>query len=85
MLVLGVVLVGGGLFYVNYWIYHPIGAGPAGPAVAKAPFQAVWTERKIVLLGFGDSITAATGLLPVEVTLTCWLPILRVTSPRCRG
>ncbi len=58
------VLVGGTLFYVYFWLTHPMGSGPASPAVAAAPFEEVWTEREVILLGFGDSITAGFGASP---------------------
>lgn len=40
---------------------HPIGSGPARPAVDLRPFERIWSTRKIVLLGLGDSITAGYG------------------------
>jgi lysophospholipase L1-like esterase len=40
---------------------HPIGEGPAGPPVDPAPFKHVWSQRDVVLLGLGDSITAGFG------------------------
>jgi lysophospholipase L1-like esterase len=39
-----------------------MGTGPAGPPVACEPFQAVWSERKILLLAIGDSVTAGFGV-----------------------
>lgn len=49
-----------------YWFYlaRPEGSGPAGPQVPPEAFQAVWSERKILLLGLGDSITAGFGMEP---------------------
>lgn len=61
LLMIGGVLVGGCVFYVSFWLTHPIGSGPAGPTVDKQAFQEVWSEQKVVLLGFGDSITAGYG------------------------
>jgi len=61
IILLGIVLIGGSAFYVNYWLYHPMGEGPAGPPVASAPFEEIWSERPVVLLGFGDSIIAGYG------------------------
>jgi lysophospholipase L1-like esterase len=47
---------GAGVFlYFN--IYFSEGNGPAGPAVPAEPFARKWSERKVVLLGIGDSIT----------------------------
>lgn len=49
------------MFYVNYFLLRPIGNGPAGPAVPAEPFQTVWTEKRVHLVGIGDSITAGLG------------------------
>lgn len=70
LLVIGVILIAGTLGYLQYfatfrfWIPPPVGAGPAGPAVAKEPFERKWTERQVVLLGVGDSVTAGFGASP---------------------
>ncbi|MHC4232242.1 MAG: SGNH/GDSL hydrolase family protein [Planctomycetota bacterium] len=40
---------------------RPFGSGPAGPAVAAAPFENAWSEKEIVFLGVGDSITRGYG------------------------
>ncbi|MCL2743831.1 MAG: SGNH/GDSL hydrolase family protein [Planctomycetaceae bacterium] len=47
-----------------YWFYlaRPVGAGPAGPSVSGEQFQQVWSERNVLLLGWGDSITAGFGM-----------------------
>ncbi|HVX60029.1 MAG TPA: SGNH/GDSL hydrolase family protein [Pirellulales bacterium] len=50
-----------GLGYRHFWLARPIGAGPAGPSVSREPFETVWSERPVLLLGFGDSITAGFG------------------------
>ncbi len=50
--------------YIEFHFHLPEGSGPAGPAVAAAPFDHVWTERKILLLGVGDSVTAGFGASP---------------------
>ena len=39
----------------------PMGSGPAGPAVPAEPFERVWHEGDVVLLGLGDSITRGFG------------------------
>lgn len=70
LLAIGAVAVGGLFFHLTYtatfrfWIPLPIGSGPAGPAVDPAPFAAVWTDRPVVLLGLGDSVTAGFGASP---------------------
>lgn len=54
----------GGLGYRHYWYARPIGSGPAGPAVPGARFEQVWSERDVLLLGFGDSVTQSYGASP---------------------
>lgn len=60
----GLLCIGGACFYVYFWLYHPIGSGPAGPAVDRKPFEEVWSEREVVLIGFGDSIAQGYGASP---------------------
>lgn len=50
--------------YVHFYLYLPMGSGPAGPAVAEEPFQEVWTQRQMLLVGLGDSVTAGLGSSP---------------------
>ncbi|TWT63408.1 SGNH/GDSL hydrolase family protein [Rubinisphaera italica] len=64
LLVFGGILVGCVGFYVFFWLTHPIGSGPAGPDVNREAFEEVWSEQDVVLLGFGDSITAGYGASP---------------------
>ena len=67
VLILAAVLVAAPTLYV-VWRVHlatrelPVGTGPAGPAVASTAFTGVWTERPVVLLGLGDSITRGYGV-----------------------
>lgn len=61
ILVSGALLIVLAVFYVRYFIARPIGTGPAGPDVPAAPFEATWTDRPVVLLGIGDSVTAGLG------------------------
>jgi lysophospholipase L1-like esterase len=49
------------LGYIRYYIARPIGAGPAGPTVASEPFDHPWSDRQVLLLGIGDSVTAGLG------------------------
>jgi len=49
-------LVVAGILYFN--VYLPQGKGPAGPQVPAEPFKHVWSEKKAVLYGIGDDITA---------------------------
>jgi lysophospholipase L1-like esterase len=59
-------LIGAGLLlsvaaYIEFHFHLPEGSGPAGPAVSGKPFEHVWSERKVLLLGVGDSVTAGFG------------------------
>lgn len=47
--------------YNTLFLSRPIGQGPAGPKVDAADFATVWSERSVMLLGIGDSITAGLG------------------------
>ena len=48
-------------FYIEYKFKRPIGNGPAGPAVNVEHFRKPWTNRKVQVVGIGDSITAGLG------------------------
>jgi lysophospholipase L1-like esterase len=65
---LGIVLVAAAIAYHRFWLARPVGEGPAGPAVPVAPFQGVWTERPVLLLGIGDSVTAGLGASRPELS-----------------
>ena len=56
----GIALVAA-LLFINYRFHLPVGTGPAGPPVAAKPFEKPWSERKVVLVGMGDSVTAGFG------------------------
>lgn len=53
------------LLAVATWIHfrfaRPVGSGPAGPAVARESFAKPWGDRKVFLLGLGDSVTQGLG------------------------
>lgn len=61
ILLVGSVLIVLAACYIHYWLYLPMGAGPAGRAVPIEHFQTPWTERKVLLVGIGDSVTAGLG------------------------
>ena len=61
LLGIGALLIALAALYVHFYLYHPIGAGPAGPQVPSEPFKQIWTNRKILLVGIGDSVTAGLG------------------------
>lgn len=57
-----------GLFggYVGWRLYNavrirPMGEGPAGPAIAAEAFKQPWSDKPIVFLGIGDSVTRGLG------------------------
>ncbi len=62
LLVLGGVAVAAALFVREYYFSHPVGSGPAGPAVDPSGFAQPWTNRPVLVLGLGDSITAGFGV-----------------------
>lgn len=59
-----VLVLGGGLIYRHYWYARPVGAGPAGPTVDRQPFEQPWSQRDVLLVGIGDSVTAGYGASP---------------------
>jgi lysophospholipase L1-like esterase len=40
---------------------QPVGTGPAGPPVPRAAFSKPWTDREVLLIGLGDSVTKGFG------------------------
>ena len=58
---LGMVAVAGALFVREFFFSHPVGSGPAGPDVDPSGFAKPWTNRPVLVLGLGDSITAGLG------------------------
>jgi lysophospholipase L1-like esterase len=61
VLLAGMVLIGGTAAGLFFKLARPVGAGPAGPAVDHSLFATPWTGRRILLVGFGDSVTAGFG------------------------
>jgi hypothetical protein len=61
LLLAGLLLVAGALGYRHFYLSRPVGTGPAGPAVPREPFARVWTGRRVLLLGVGDSVTEGYG------------------------
>jgi lysophospholipase L1-like esterase len=61
ILFVGLLLCGAGWAYVELFLRRPVGIGPAGPAVPLQPFEQTWTDRRVLLLGIGDSMTAGLG------------------------
>ena len=47
--------------YIEFWLARPVGSGPAGPSVPHEVVSKPWSNRPILMLGVGDSITAGLG------------------------
>ena len=60
----GVILIAAAIFFYAFWLRLPTGAGPAGSAVPVEPFARPWSDRQVVLLALGDSVTAGYGAQP---------------------
>ncbi len=61
LILAAVILIPGSFAYVELFLKRPIGAGPAGPAVSRSTFNDFWTDRKVQVVGIGDSVTAGLG------------------------
>jgi lysophospholipase L1-like esterase len=61
LLVIAVALIGPAAAYIEFHFHLPEGSGPAGPVVPLEQFEKTWTDRKVLLLGVGDSVTAGFG------------------------
>jgi lysophospholipase L1-like esterase len=57
----GLALVIAAAAYLYFWFIVPIGNGPAGPAISRELFAQPWTNRPVLLIGLGDSVTAGFG------------------------
>jgi len=62
LLFLGAVLVVGAIGYRYFWLSTPVDSGPAGPQVPREAFEKTWTDRNVLLLGVGDSVTSGFGV-----------------------
>lgn len=54
-------LVAGICGYACFSVARPVGNGPAGPSVPSEAFAAPWSQRPVLLIGLGDSVTAGFG------------------------
>lgn len=61
LIALGLFIVGtvGFLYFNLYFLFE--GKGPAGPGIPAEPFERIWSEQNVLLLGIGDSITDGFG------------------------
>ncbi|TAK98169.1 MAG: SGNH/GDSL hydrolase family protein [Verrucomicrobia bacterium] len=60
-LAIGIALAAAVLGYKRFWFDRPVGHGPAGPIMDQNLFSRPWTERPVLLVGLGDSVTAGFG------------------------
>lgn len=58
---LGLLIVTAAACYLYFWRSRPIGVGPAGPPISATMFSAAWSEKPVLLVGLGDSVTAGFG------------------------
>lgn len=61
LVIAGLLILGGAVAYRYFRYTRPIGTGPATPPVARESFKDSWSQRSVVLLGLGDSITQGLG------------------------
>jgi lysophospholipase L1-like esterase len=61
LLAVGAVLIALATAYIHFYLYLPTGSGPAGPVIDRGAFESAWTNRKVLLVGIGDSVTAGFG------------------------
>ena len=60
--ILGAALVVMALGYRRVKFGQDMGEGPAGPSVSREAFESEWSDRKVHLLGVGDSVTSGFGV-----------------------
>jgi lysophospholipase L1-like esterase len=60
-LLAGLGLIAGAGAYLFFSFARPIGSGPAGSAIDHSSFSQVWTTRRVLVVGLGDSVTAGFG------------------------
>lgn len=61
LVAIGAALILATAAYVHFYLYLPMGTGPAGPPVDQTAFREPWTDRDVLLVGLGDSVTAGFG------------------------
>lgn len=60
----GLIVVVAAIAYREFVLARPVGQGSAGPVVSRDRFEAAWTDRPVILLGLGDSVTQGLGASP---------------------
>lgn len=61
IIALGLVIIGTTVIWRHFRYARPVGEGPAGPQVPHEAFAKPWSDRQVVLLGLGDSVTQGLG------------------------
>ena len=64
LIAIGLLVIGATAAYRHYRYARPIGEGPAGRTVPREAFSSPWSQRRVVLLGLGDSVTQGLGASP---------------------
>ena len=64
LVAVGLMVIGATVVWRHYRYARPVGEGPVGPAVPREAFASTWSDRKVVLLGLGDSVTQGLGASP---------------------
>ncbi|MGE4159691.1 MAG: SGNH/GDSL hydrolase family protein [Planctomycetota bacterium] len=62
-----------------------MGNGPAGPVVKATAFDSPWSERKVHMLGFGDSVTRGFGASPGQSYFELLVSNDNTTHPSMKG
>jgi len=60
---LAILIPAGALLILAAWLFaeRRTSIGEGGPTVPRAPFEPTWSNRPVLLLGLGDSVTAGFG------------------------
>lgn len=57
----GIILIIAATVCLYFWFCVPIGSGPAGSVIPAELFAQQWTNKLVLLVGLGDSVTAGFG------------------------
>ncbi len=64
----GLITIAASLGYMEFYLSRPIGQGAVSIEVSDGAFKTEWTDRPVVVLGIGDSITAGLGATVPELS-----------------
>ncbi len=64
LVAVGLMVIGVTVVWRHYRYARPVGEGPAGPVVPREAFASTWSDRQVLLLGLGDSVTQGLGASP---------------------